>query len=113
MIAVVRIAGRVGINRDVTETFNRLHLKKKFSCIVFPNPTQIELGMLERIKDFSAFGTLNKENYDNLVKKRGNKVKNVFRLHPPRKGINTKKHYPHGVLGNHREEINKLIERML
>jgi len=40
-------------------------------------------------------------------------IKPYFRLHPPRKGIKSKLHYPKGVLGNHGEEINKLLERML
>jgi len=39
--------------------------------------------------------------------------KSFFRLHPPRKGINSKLQYPKGVLGNNKHDINKLIERML
>lgn len=114
MIAIVRIAGRVGLSTDVVETFNRLRLKKKYSCIVFPNPTKQELGMLKKVKDRIAYGTINKETYDELVKKRGSQIKNFFRLHPPRKGIKSSKmHYPKGVLGNNHDEINKLIMRML
>ncbi len=113
MIAIVRIAGKVGLDRDVTETFNRLNIKRKFSCVVFPNPTNIELGMLHKVKDFVAYGELSKEMYDELVKKRGSKIKNVFRLHPARKGMNTKWHYPEGVLGNNHDKINELIGRML
>ena len=40
-------------------------------------------------------------------------LKPFFRLHPPRKGIKSKLAYPKGVLGNNKEDINKLIERML
>jgi large subunit ribosomal protein L30 len=40
-------------------------------------------------------------------------IKPFFRLHPPRKGINSKLQYPKGVLGNNKKDINKLIERML
>lgn len=114
MLAIIRIAGRVGINRGVAETLNRLNLKRKYSCLVFPNPTKQELGMLEKIKDMVAYGEINKETYDELVKKRGSKIKNVFRLHPPRGGIKSSKmHYPQGVLGNNHEHINKLIGKML
>ncbi|HTY43953.1 MAG TPA: uL30 family ribosomal protein [Patescibacteria group bacterium] len=114
MIAIIRIAGRVGIRNNAVETFNRLNLKRKYSCIVFTNPTNQERGMLERIKDMVAYGTINKETYDELVKKRASKIKNVFRLHPPRGGVkSTKMHYPKGVLGNNHEDINKLIVRML
>ena len=40
-------------------------------------------------------------------------LKPFFRLHPPRGGIKSKVHFPKGVLGNHKEKINKLLERML
>ena len=40
-------------------------------------------------------------------------IKPFFRLHPPRGGIKSKLQYPKGVLGNNKENINKLIERML
>ena len=40
-------------------------------------------------------------------------IKPFFRLHPPRKGINSKQHFPQGVLGDHKEKINDLIKRML
>lgn len=40
-------------------------------------------------------------------------LKPFFRLHPPRKGIKSKLHYPKGVLGNNKKDINKLILRML
>ena len=39
--------------------------------------------------------------------------KPFFRLHPPRKGIKSKLQYPKGVLGNNKNDINKLIMRML
>ncbi|MDD5193879.1 MAG: uL30 family ribosomal protein [Candidatus Nanoarchaeia archaeon] len=40
-------------------------------------------------------------------------IKPFFRLHPPRGGIKSKLQYPKGVLGNNKDDINKLIERML
>ena len=56
--------------------------------------------------------------YKKLIDSRGKKntkgkLKPFFRLHPPRKGIKSKKHYPKGVLGNHGKKINELLERML
>jgi len=42
------------------------------------------------------------------------KIKPFFRLHPPRGGIDSKIQYTNGgVLGNNKQAINKLIERML
>jgi len=40
-------------------------------------------------------------------------LKPFFRLHPPRKGIKAKLHFPKGVLGYNGEKINDLVGRML
>ena len=112
-IAIIRITGEIGLRKDVVETLNRLKLRKKYSCVVFENPTPEQLGMINKVRDFVAFGEINESTYKKLQEKRKTKIKNFFRLHPPRGGIKTKLHFPKGVLGNHREEINKLIGRML
>jgi large subunit ribosomal protein L30 len=113
MIAIIRITGQINLSEGIKETFQRLNLKKKYTCIVIEKMTDVQEGMIKKVKDFVAYGELNKETYDKLVEKRGQKEKNIFRLHPARGGINTKKHFPKGVLGNHKQEINKLVERML
>lgn len=113
MIAVIRITGQINLSTDIVETFQRLKLKKKYTCIVVEKMTDTQKGMIEKVKNFIAYGEINKETYDKLVEKRGQKEKNIFRLHPARGGINTKKHFPKGVLGNHKDKINDLIMRML
>ena len=138
MICVIRIRGEVGLNRDIVETLNRLRLRKKYSCIVF-EPTEIKLGMLKKVKNFVAWGELSDELLEKLIESRGKLIDNAkkldvkkivegikagkkysdlnmkpfFRLHPPRGGIKSKIHFPKGVLGNHRNKINELVERML
>ena len=138
MICIIRIRGRVGLNKDINETLNRLRLRKKYSCVVL-NAKKEQLGMIKKVKDFVAFGEISDKMFEKLIEARGKVVdkskkidaKNIvseikkgkkyqelnlntfFRLHSPRKGINAKIHFPKGVLGNNREEINKLIERML
>ena len=112
-IIVIRITGDVGLRKDIVETLNRLKLRRKYSCVVFENPTKEQLGMIEKVRDFVAFGNIDEKTCKKLVEKRKTKIKNFFRLHPPRGGIKTKLHFPKGVLGNHREAINKLIGRML
>jgi len=117
MIAIIRIRGQVNIRKEITETLKRLGLKTKYSCLILEKPNAVELGMIEKIKDFVAFGEINQETYKKLVEARGkySKSKTKFRLHPPRGGIDAKKHFGvgKGVLGNHGKEINKLLERML
>ena len=115
MIAVIRITGDVNLSNGVRETFNRLRLRRKYSCVVFePGPNREQEGMINRIKDFVAFGEINMETLKNLKEKRGIKSHpNFFRLHPPRGGIKSKFHFPKGVLGNNGDKINDLIGRML
>jgi len=115
MICIIRIHGQVGLRKEVAETLNRLRLRRKYACIVLEKPTKEQLGMIKNVKDFVAFGEINDEIYKKLVEKRKTKIKNFFRLHPPRKGIESKKHFGigKGVLGNHKEKINELVERML
>ncbi len=116
-ICVIRIHGQVGLDKKLKETLNRLRLRRKYSCIVLA-PTKEQLGMLKKIRNFVAFGEINEKTYKELKEKRGRKdvkgnLKPFFRLHPPRRGIKSKLHFPKGVLGNHKEKINELIERML
>ena len=117
MICVIRIHGRVGLRKKVVETLDRLRLRKKYSCIVV-DPSKEQLGMIKKMRDFVAFGELDEETYKELVKKRGekdkdDKLKPFFRLHPPRKGIKSKSHFPKGVLGDNGKKINELVKRML
>jgi large subunit ribosomal protein L30 len=141
MIAVIRIKGQTGLKKSIVETLNRLRLRRKYSCVVFAKPNKVQLGMIKKVYDFIAFGEIDQKTFEKLIEKRGkliNKKKNIdikkiieelakgkkyeevnlkpfFRLHPPRKGIESKKHFGvgKGVLGNNKEKINELIERML
>ena len=113
MITIIRITGEVGLRKEIVETLNRLRLRRKYSCVVFENPTKEQLGRIEKVRDFVAFGNIDEKTYKKLVEKRKTKIKNFFRLHPPRGGIKTKLHFPKGVLGNHKEKINELVGRML
>jgi len=120
MIALVRIKGELHLNQDIKETLFRLRLRRKFACVVLENPSEVHMGMIKKVRDLIAFGEINKETYKELVEKRGRKVegklKPFFRLHPPRKGIDTKMHFgetTRGVLGDNGDKINDLIRRML
>lgn len=125
MIAAIRIKGQVGLKKEVIETLYRLRLRRKYACVVLENPTKEQLGMIKKVKDFVAFGEIDTETYKELKEKRGKKVttlkgtsgklKPFFRLHPPRGGIDSKKHFgvKKGVLGNNKDKINDLIRRML
>jgi large subunit ribosomal protein L30 len=114
MIAVVRITGDVNLKKEIKETLNRLKLRKKYSCIILEE-NEINKGMVKKVKDFVAYGKISEETKKKMNEKRKTKIKNFYRLHPPRKGIEAKRHFGvgKGVLGDNKEKINNLIERML
>ena len=117
-IAIIRISGMVKVPKDIENALYRLRLRRKYVCVIVDTSNPAIKGLLEKVKYYVAFGPINKETYDKLVKERGKKdtegkMKPFFRLHPPRKGIKSKLQYPKGVLGNNKIDINKLIERML
>jgi large subunit ribosomal protein L30 len=118
-IAAIRIKGQVGLKKEIVETLYRLRLRRKYTCVVFENPTEIQLGMLKKVRDFVTFGEIKEDTYRELEEKRGQKDKNkklkpFFRLHPARGGMETKKHFGvgKGVLGENKK-MDELIRRML
>jgi large subunit ribosomal protein L30 len=119
MIVVIRIKGRVGLSYTINETLNRLRMRKKYACVVIKG-TPEEMGMIDKLRDCVAYGSIKDDVYKELVKLRGKKdkdgkLKPFFRLHPPRKGIDSKKHFgvAKGVLGDNGDKINDLVLRML
>ena len=140
MLAIIRIKGKVKIREEIEETLFRLRLRKKYSCTLIDEKDKVKIGMLKKIKDYVAFGEIDKATLTRLIEKRGERqdkreikepekiaeeilkgknieelgLKSYFRLAPPRGGLkSSKKQFPRGVLGNHGKEINKLIEKML
>ena len=140
MILTIRISGQVGIPSNVKETLYRLRLRRKYSAVLI-KPSPEKLKLLKTIRNFVAYGDINKETLAKLIKARaqpkntGKKVnaekiiqeldkksledlglKPFFRLHPPRGGIDSKKHFgttKKAVLGDNKEKINDLVRRML
>ncbi len=137
MICIVRISGEVNVGGKIKETLNRLRLRRKYSCVLI-NPTKENMGMLKKLRDYVAYGEINKETLAKLIEKRAQPIdkkkkidsskiseeivkedyakmgiKPFFRLHPPRGGIKSKIHFPKGILGDNKEKINELVGRML
>ncbi len=137
MIIIIRIEGMVKVKPKVAETLDRLKLRRKYSAVLVNSSNKGTMGMLEKVKYAVSYGEINKETLVKLINERAHKInkkefdsekiseelingkdldelgfKGFFRLHPPRKGINSKLQYPKGVLG-HNKKINELVERML
>ena len=138
MILVIRIAGEVSLRADVKETLYRMKLRKKYVAVLMKE-TPLNMKLLVRMTNFVAYGKITPAMLEQLIEKRGKSLtkkeldagkvakdiesksaeelgmKGFFRLHPPRKGIDSKTHYGirKGVLGEHTKGIDALVERML
>lgn len=112
MIAIIRITGQVDVPTEVAEALFRLRLRKKYTCVIVDEKKPEIKGILQKIRNYVAYGQIDEATLKELKEKR-DKGKPFFRLHPPRGGINSKQHFPGGVLGDHGNKINELIKRML
>lgn len=74
MICIIRIIGRVNLNRDVKETLKRLRLEKKYACVVLANPNKEQMGMIRKMRDFVAFGEISMDVLEKLIEIRGKKL---------------------------------------
>ena len=138
MICIIRIRGEVNLDRKTKDTFERLRVGRKYSCVVI-NPNKEQEGMIKKVRNLIAFGNIDRETFRRLIEARGQKIdkkkkidaktaveelekgkkyedlnlKPFFRLHPPRGGIDSKVLFPKGILGDNKEKINELVLRML
>ncbi|ETA68677.1 MAG: large subunit ribosomal protein [Methanolobus sp.] len=152
MYALIRIRGDVNVRGNIKDTLKMLRLHKVNHCVLLAdNPHNA--GMIQKVKDYVAFGEISADSLAEVLANRGRlegderltdeyvaentdydsiksfaqsvcdgnatlkdvpKLKPVFRLHPPRKGHAGIKRTVQqgGVLGNHGEDINKLLRKM-
>ena len=141
MFAVIRVRGTVGLRKDISDTLRMLRLLRPNHCVLLPD-TDVAKGMIIKAQNYITWGEISPEALEKLVEKRGkikgnkpiekSRLKNyiaeiqkanslkvldmvpVIRLNPPLKGFKkTKMHYPKGALGNRKEKISELLERMI
>lgn len=68
-LAVILIRGIIGTSPDVKKTLELLRLKKKHSCVVLDD-NAISRGMVQRVKDYVTYGTIDEETFMKIVEKR-------------------------------------------
>jgi large subunit ribosomal protein L30 len=139
MIIAIRISGMVGIPGRTEETLFRMRLRRKYAAVLL-KPSAENLKLLKKMRNHIAYGDIDSETLKELLEKRAQPldkskkvnpqsiieglekkplsslgIKPFFRLHPPRKGIDSKKHFgvQKGVLGDNKKKINDLVRRML
>lgn len=137
MILVIRIRGMVDVPEKIEQALFRLRLRRKYSAVLVDDNPESE-KLLRRIRDYVSYGRISEKALEKLIASRGESLdgkkidakkvleglgkkklqelglKPFFRLHPPRGGIESKKHagVGKGVLGNNKE-IEALVGRML
>ena len=152
MYALVRVRGNVNVRGSIEDTLKMLRLHRVNHCVILSDDAH-NAGMIQKVKDYVAYGVINADTLAQMLEKRGRlqggakltneyvaentdydsieafaqavcdgnatlkdvpKLKPVFRLHPPRKGHAGIKRTVQqgGVLGNHGEDINALLNKM-
>lgn len=72
-LIVVQIRGIVNTHPDVRKTLELLRLKQKHACVVLDD-TDVAKGMLQKVKDYVTYGTIEESFFKEMVEKRVLKV---------------------------------------
>ena len=128
MLLVIRIGGMVDIDSNIQETLYSLRLRRKYSAVLL-KPTPLNLKILRIVRNQISYGLIDPQTLKLLLEKRAVPlkakkidaeklaeelekkdmksldIKPFFRLHPPRGGIESKKHagVGKGVLGENKK----------
>lgn len=122
-LAVIRVRGQHDIRPETDTGLKNLNLISKNACSVHKDTPSIR-GMLQKVKDYVAWGEIDDATLKLLVEKRGQvspkdakKTKKFFRLHPPRGGFERQGikvgFNAGGALGYRGAKINDLIKKMV
>lgn len=69
-IAIIRIRGKSGVNKDIVDTMEMLKLYNKNHCSIYPATPPV-LGMAQKAKDYTTYGEIDKETFILLLRERG------------------------------------------
>jgi len=117
-IAVILVRSTVRAPQSIIDTLNMLKLYKKHNCSILDN-TPSNAGMVNKVKDYVTFGTVDDATIKLLAEKGSKEEKGISRycLNPPKGGFERKGIKRNfgvgGALGNRREKIGLLIKKML
>lgn len=76
MIAAIRVRGRTGIRKDISDTMDMLKLTRiNHAVLIEDNPSY--QGMLQKAKDYITWGEVDEETVAKLLSKRGKIAGNV------------------------------------
>ncbi|MDO8841086.1 50S ribosomal protein L30 [Methanocalculus sp.] len=70
MYAVVQVRGVVNTRHEIKETLKMLRLHHINHCVLIPETPEY-LGMIRKVKDFVAYGEVNAETLETILRTRG------------------------------------------
>lgn len=73
-IVIIRLRGRVGINKKIDDTLDMLRLKRKHNCVFIPDNNPVYSGMLKKVKDYVTYGKIKDETVKMVLTKRMKRI---------------------------------------
>jgi len=68
--AIIRVRGTVNVNPDIKRTLELLRLTKVNHCTLLEE-NKVYKGMLQKVKDYTTWGEIDKETLPKLIESRG------------------------------------------
>lgn len=69
-LAAIRIRSAIKADKEIRDALHLLRLRRRNVCVIYDDNPSIK-GMLEKVKDFIAYGEIDKETFKQLLLKRG------------------------------------------
>lgn len=76
MYAIVQVRGVVNTRREIKDTLKMLRLHHINHCVLVPDTPEY-LGMIRKVKDFVAYGEVDAETIETILRTRGRVVGNA------------------------------------
>lgn len=115
MIAAVRLRGSVDLSQPVKDTLDSLNLDQRNKCVLVDEDNEAAVGMLEKVSNFITYGTISEDTVEKIEEKEGEASPGTsLGLRPPSGGFkDTRKHVNAGGALGEREDMDKLLQKML
>ncbi|MBI2145269.1 uL30 family ribosomal protein [Candidatus Woesearchaeota archaeon] len=118
-VAIIRLRGRTGINKDIALTLELMKLERINNCLVARETPEL-MGMVRKAKDYITWGIIDDSTLKAIAEKRKAVElgeRKLFKLNPPRGGLGPRgikaSFGKSGALGERKEKINDLLKRMI
>lgn len=76
-LAVLRVRGRRKIRAELEDTLRMLRLERPNNCVIVDDSPQ-NMGMIEKVKDYVAYGPVDEQAIFKLLMKRGRKGRDIL-----------------------------------